>query len=220
MKKFLLIFVTIVVILFLGITFSLDRIVKSGIESYGSEIAGTRVQVESVSISPISGEGTISGFTVSNPDGFEGDYMLSINDFSISLDVLSLLSDEILIHEIILSEASFFVEQTASGNNVMQILNNIDAMAETESSETSMIIDRFYMENGGIYLGSSIGEEVEANYTIESLEVRDIGRENQTGDTIETIANLADRVAEEVLSEAVNSGLDRIRDAVRDLFDN
>jgi len=220
MKKFLLIFVTIVVVLFLGITFTLDRIVKSGIESYGSEIAGTEVRAESVSISPISGEGTISGFTVANPDGFEGDYMLSINDFSISLDVLSLLSDEILIHEIILNEASFFVEQTASGNNVMQILNNIDAMAETESSETSMIIDRFYMENGGIYLGSSIGEEVEANYTIESLEVRDIGRDNQTGDTIETIANLADRVAEEVLSEAVNSGLDRIRDAVRDLFDN
>ena len=220
MKKFLLIFVTIVVVLFLGITFTLDRIVKSGIESYGSEIAGTEVRAESVSISPISGEGTISGFTVANPDGFEGDYMLSINDFSISLDVLSLLSDEILIHEIILNEASFFVEQTASGNNVMQILNNIDAMAETESSETSMIIDRFYMENGGIYLGSSIGEEVEANYTIESLEVRDIGRENETGDTIETIANLADRVAEEVLSEAVNSGLDRIRDAVRDLFDN
>lgn len=220
MKKFLLIFVTIVVVLFLGITFTLDRIVKSGIESYGSEIAGTEVRAESVSISPISGEGTISGFTVANPDGFEGDYMLSINDFSISLDVLSLLSDEILIHEIILNEASFFVEQTASGNNVMKILNNIDAMAETESSETSMIIDRFYMENGGIYLGSSIGEEVEANYTIESLEVRDIGRDNQTGDTIETIANLADRVAEEVLSEAVNSGLDRIRDAVRDLFDN
>lgn len=220
MKKFLLVFVTVVVILFLGISYYLDRIVKSGIESYGSEIAGTQVRVESVSVSPISGEGSIQGFTVANPDGFEGDYMLSISAFSISLDVLSLLSDEILIHEIIISEASFFVEQTIAGNNVMQILNNIDAMAEAESSETSMIIDRFYMENGGIYLGSNIGEDVEANYTIESLEVRDIGRENQTGDTIETIANLADRVAEEVLSEAVNSGLDRIRDAVRDLFDN
>lgn len=220
MKKFLLVFVTVVVILFLGISYYLDRIVKSGIESYGSEIAGTQVRVESVSVSPISGEGSIQGFTVANPDGFEEDYMLSISDFSISLDVLSLLSDEILIHEIIISEASFFVEQTTAGNNVMQILNNIDAMAEAESSETSMIIDRFYMENGGIYLGSNIGEDVEANYIIESLEVRDIGRDNQTSDTIQTIANLADRVAEEVLSEAVKSGLDRIRDAVRDLFDN
>lgn len=220
MKKFLLIFVTVIVILFLGISYYLDRIVRSGIESYGSEIAGTQVRVESVSVSPISGEGSIQGFTVANPDGFEGDYMLSISDFSISLDVQSLLTDEILIHEIILSEASFFVEQTTSGNNVMQILNNIDAMAETETSEATMIIDRFYMENAEIYIGSNIGEDVEANYVLESLEVRDIGREGQNNDAIQTVANLADRLAEEVLSEAVNSGLDRIKDAFRDFFEN
>ncbi len=220
MKKFLLIFVTVIVILFLGISYYLDRIVGSGIESYGSEIAGTQVRVESVSVSPISGEGSIQGFTVANPDGFEGDYMLSISDFSISLDVQSLLTDEILIHEIILSEASFFVEQTTSGNNVMQILNNIDAMAETETSEATMIIDRFYMENAEIYIGSNIGEDVEANYVLESLEVRDIGREGQNNDAIQTVANLADRLAEEVLSEAVNSGLDRIKDAFRDFFEN
>jgi len=220
MKKFLLVTVTLLVILFLGITFSLDRIVKSGIESFGSDITGTRVQVESVSISPISGAGTISGFTVANPGDFEGEMMMSITEFSISLDVMSLLSDEIFIHEILLSEPGFYVEQTVSGNNVLQILDNIDATAESETSETSMIIERFYMENAEIFVGARFGEDVEASYVIESLELRDIGREGGNTDTIQTIANLADKIADEVLTEAVKNGIESIRDAVRDLFGN
>ena len=80
MKKFLLVTVTLLVILFLGITFSLDRIVKTGIESLGSEMTGTPVKVESVSISPISGEGTISGFTIDNPEDFEGESMMRIGE--------------------------------------------------------------------------------------------------------------------------------------------
>jgi len=220
LKKILLVTVTLLVILFLGITFSLDRIVKSGIESFGSDITGTQVQVESVSISPISGAGTISGFTVANPGDFEGELMMSITEFSISLDVMSLLSDKILIHEIILSEPGFYVEQTVSGNNVLQILEHIDAVAESETSEKTMIIERFYMENAEIYVGASFGEDVEASYVIESLELRNIGREGGNTDTIQTISNLADKVAEEVLSEAVKNGLDKIRDAVRDLFGN
>ena len=218
MKKFLLVTVTLLVILFLGITFSLDRIVKTGIESLGSEMTGTPVKVESVSISPISGEGTISGFTIDNPEDFEGESMLRIGELSISLDVMSLLSDEILIHEIILTDPAFYVEQTVAGNNVLQILDNIDATAESETSETSMIIERFYLENAGIYVGATFGEDVEASYVIESLELRNIGGENENTDTIQTIANLADEIADEVLSEAVKNGFERIRDAVRGLF--
>jgi hypothetical protein len=220
MKKAFFVSVTIVVLLFIGITLSLDRIVKSGIESIGSEMTGTQVRVESVSISPISGSGTINGFTVANPDGFDGELMMNIAELSISLDVTSLLSDEILVHEIILNEPGFYIEQTLSGNNVMQILDNMDATAESESSETSMIIERFYMENAGIYAGATFVEDVEASYIIDSLEIRDIGRDNETADTIETIAELADKVADEVLSEAVKNGFDRIRDAVRGIFEN
>ncbi len=220
MKKFLLVTVTLLVILFLGITFSLDRIVKTGIESLGSEMTGTPVKVESVNISPISGEGTISGFTIANPEDFEGESMMRIGELSISLDVMSLLSDEILIHEIILIDPAFYVEQTVAGNNVLQILDNIDATAESETSETSMIIERFYMENAGIYVGATFGEDVEASYVIESLELRNIGGENENTDTIQTIAYLADRVADEVLSEAVKNGFNRVRDAIRGIFGN
>jgi len=218
MKKFLLVTVTLLVLLFLGVTFTLDRIVKTGIESLGSEMTGTPVKVESVNISPISGEGTISGFTIANPEDFEGESMMRIGELSISLDVMSLLSDEILIHEIILIDPAFYVEQTVAGNNVLQILDNIDATAESETSETSMIIERFYMENAGIYVGATFGEDVEASYVIESLELRNIGGENENTDTIQTIANLADEIADEVLSEAVKNGFERIRDAVRGLF--
>ena len=218
MKKFLLITVTLIVILFLIITFSLDQIVKSGIESYGSEMTGTEVRVESVSISPISGKGTINGLTIANPDDFEGESMMSINELSISLDVLSLLSDEILIHEIIVKESGFYVEQSVAGNNVLKIMDNIDAVADSESAESNMIIERFYMENAEIFVGSTIGEDVEASYVVESLELRDIGRENENNNAIQTVAFLADEIADEVLSEAVKNGFERIRDAVRGLF--
>ena len=50
-----------------GLFFYLDSIVKSGIEVVGSNLLGTAVTVDSVSLSPLSGQGSISGCELRTP---------------------------------------------------------------------------------------------------------------------------------------------------------
>ena len=62
------------VVVLLGVAFAvawfyLDRLVVDGIELVGTEVPGTEVAVQSASISPLAGTGSISGLTVDNPEG-------------------------------------------------------------------------------------------------------------------------------------------------------
>jgi hypothetical protein len=58
-KKVLVSLIFVVVLLLAGAFFYIDSIVKNGIEVVGSQVLGTAISVASVSISPLSGSGTI-----------------------------------------------------------------------------------------------------------------------------------------------------------------
>ena len=49
---------------------NLDKIVKGGLETVGSELLGVPVKVASVNIELKTGTGQISGVTIANPAGF------------------------------------------------------------------------------------------------------------------------------------------------------
>ena len=93
---------------FFTLTLMIDSIVSTGIEEIGSEMTGTPVTVENVSISPFSGNGTVTGFRVANPDGYSEDYAMEIENFSFELEPFTLFSNEIIVNDITISGASVF----------------------------------------------------------------------------------------------------------------
>ncbi|TVR31035.1 MAG: hypothetical protein EA390_06975 [Balneolaceae bacterium] len=116
---------------------------KSGIEQTGSEVTGTPVTADRVSISPFSGKGEISGFRVANPGDYSNDYAFDVDDFQIELDIFSLFSDEIVIREIVISAPSIWVEQKLPENNIRTIMRHIQNMMPGEASDKAMVIERF-----------------------------------------------------------------------------
>jgi uncharacterized protein YxeA len=88
MIKKTLISLVVVLILVVGAGFFyIDSIVKSGIEVVGSEVLGTRVTVASVSISPLSGNGTIRGLTIGNPEGYTSENIMQLGEVSVALNL-------------------------------------------------------------------------------------------------------------------------------------
>ncbi len=68
-KKILISVVFLLLLLGGGVYFYFDSLVKSGIEVVGSSVLGTAVTVEGVLVSPLNGQGNISGLRVENPEG-------------------------------------------------------------------------------------------------------------------------------------------------------
>lgn len=207
---------------FIALTFSLDYLVKSGIESTGTEMSGTGVTVESVSISPFSGTGTIEGLRVRNPEGFESEYAIVIQSFDISIDVWSVLSDTVIVNEIVIAEPALSVIQKVPENNLRILMNNMDqAMAGESSSATAMIIERLLVENGQVTVTPNIGGQQSATVSMGNIELENVGKQGSSS-TRQVVKQVSSRIINEALKSALSGQLDglkdKAKDAIKDIF--
>lgn len=211
--------VAILLIGFLVLTLTIDSIVKSGIESVGSEMTETSVTVDRVSISPFSGSGTISGFRVKNPEGFDREFALEINDFSIKMNIRSLFSNEIVVRNIEVVSPFIFVEQKMPENNLRIILSSINTKTSGETTDKSLVIEHFLMTNGRADLYTQVGGERSASVEIAEVELSDLGRGGGRQAVEDVVQEIAQSVVERSLRAAAQSGAEQIEDAIRNLFD-
>lgn len=212
-------FIVFLVILFLIFMFSINSIVKSGIEDIGSEMAGTVVTVENVSISPFSGKGMISGFRVANPDDYSQPYAFQAEDFYIELKPLTLFTDEVMVHEIIITSPQIYIEQKLPENNILTIMRNIRNYPIGDATDTELVIGRFLMTDGSADLFTQVGGERSAQVEVASVELHDLGRGGGREALEEVIREIAEDVAAEALKGGVQSGAEQLRDAIRELID-
>ena len=201
-----------------GLFFYLDSIVKSGIEVVGSSLLGTAVTVDSVSLSPLSGQGSISGLRVENPEGFESQYAFELDSVLVSIDVNSVFTDAAEIESIVIMQPVITYETKIASDNIRTLLDNLDegdapsSDPETEDDSAQQIIIReFRMVGSQLNFVSAL---VSAPITLADIEIRDIGAEGGSA----SAANAVRVVLQELVASILNSddlpGLDGLRESV------
>jgi hypothetical protein len=201
-----------------GLFFYLDSIVKSGIEVVGSNLLGTVVTVDSVSLSPLSGQGSISGLRVENPEGFESQYAFELDSVLVSIDVNSVFTDAAEIESIVIMQPVITYETKIASDNIRTLLDNLgegDAPSsdpETEDDSAQQIVIReFRMVGSQLNFVSAL---VSAPITLADIEIRDIGAEGGSA----SAANAVRVVLQELVASILNSddlpGLDGLRESV------
>lgn len=101
---------------------NLDALVKAGIEKYGSQAAGTSVEVQSVGIALKEGRGTVMGLSVANPSGFSGDIIFTLGEITLDIDTGSVTSEVPVIEEIRIGETGFLFVVNADGKTNVDVL--------------------------------------------------------------------------------------------------
>ena len=179
--RLLLILATVVVVVvggFFLLTSGLNAAVKSGVETVSSQATKTPVTLEEVDLSLFSGKGEIRGFTIDNPAGFDTDYAFSLDRIVFSLDVGSLRSDVVVIHEISIDGAQLITEQKLfRKSNLLILLNAVrDFAASAEQTEwdVQFVIEEFHFTNAEITLRAPLiaGQRLD----LPDVHVSDIGR--------------------------------------------
>src|SRR5947208_14700191 len=104
MKKILLfggIFVVVLAIAaYVTMQFFLGGIVKAGVNKFGPGITQTKVELQAANISPLSGEGTLTGLAVGNPTGWSATDAFRLGKVHIDVEPFSLFKDHIVINEL------------------------------------------------------------------------------------------------------------------------
>ena len=121
------------------------------------------VTLDSVSLSPLSGQGSISGLRVKNPEGFESQYAFELDSVLISIDVNSVFTDAAEIESIIIMQHIIIYETRIVSDNIRTRLANLDggdaASSDPESADESgqqIIIRELLMVDSQLNLVSSL----------------------------------------------------------------
>ncbi len=167
MKK-LLIGLGIVVILIGGgavfVLSNLNSLVKTAIETYGSEAVGSQVSVGSVDINLTEGSAAIYDFSIANPPGFSDQMMLSFAEVSVDIDVSTVNSEMIGIDSIVAREP-FVLYERANGTTNIDTVN-----ARFASDEVDEPVDNTSADSElQLYIVSILVESIQAEVAGEGL---------------------------------------------------
>lgn len=183
MKKLLIIAVLLgglAVIAVVAATFFLGSIVKAGVTSVGPRLTGTKVELAGATISPLSGTGTLTGFLVGNPEGWNSDRAFYLGKVHLDIEPRSLLSDTIVIEEVVIDEPHFVYETKIVSSNIKELLNHIEKMTGGGQASTppgegpakKIILKKFVLQNGNVTLGAGTAA---LNVPMPALTLTDLG---------------------------------------------
>jgi len=227
--KLILIPVAIIILLAIVLTFTIDQIIQSTIESTGSEILQTRLSVDNVSISLFNGTGTIEGLTIANPEDFESGEAITITSIEMKIDLSTILSNTVVVDQIKIQQLDVNYYLKPTGSNLGELLNNLENYSAdaTDETESSMIIELFVMEESSVTVDTQFEELQTIRVNLPYVEQEGIGRgENQNiTEVIQTIlkimiSRVADVAFEAVKNEGADKLLDKAGDAIKNLFNN
>jgi hypothetical protein len=108
---------------------SLGPLVATTVRTFGPEITGVAIRLDSVDIQPFKGLAELRGLVVGNPKGFKTDHALSLGEFSMNLKLRSLLSDVVVIRRILIVKPEVTYEIGANGSNLAAIQRTVERYA-------------------------------------------------------------------------------------------
>lgn len=131
MKKILIGIAVALVVIVVGavvaVSLFLDGAIKKGVETFGPQLTRVDVKLDGVSVSLLSGSGSIKGLVVGNPEGYRMPTAITVGKASLALSPGSLLSDKVVIKSVRVEAPEITFELGAGGNNLSKILANVEA---------------------------------------------------------------------------------------------
>jgi uncharacterized protein involved in outer membrane biogenesis len=224
MKKIIIgIVVTLVVLVVVALAvvfFSLNSIVKKGVETVGPQMTKVEVRLGSADISPFSGSGSLNQLFVGNPDGYKTPFAIQMGSIKVGVKIGSVFSDTVVVDEINIQDPEITLEGTLDGNNLNTILNNLKgsgpapekqpaAPAPTsEKPSKKFIVKDIVLSGAKVHVNvSGFGKSVARTVAIPDLHLQNVGN----GDGGATPAQLAMQILQPVLNEAIVVATDELK---------
>ncbi len=202
----------IVAVVLVGL--SLDALVKGGVETMGPRILGVPVTVEDVEIALLSGTSVRAGLAqlvVKNPEGYKTAYAVSLPEIRVRVDRNSLLTDTVIVEEMLIVSPAITFEWSLEGSNLGAIHENVKRNTrsgsdrhgrekdEKEESDKTVHIKKVTVKDAVINVSFIGGQDEVTQLPLPDLDLRDIG--NPSGGTT---FSQASAVIFEKIYEAIN----------------
>ena len=195
---------------------NLDRAVKGAVEELGPTYTGTPVTLDSVSLSPLSGEGSLRGLVVGNPSGFSAANAFTLGTIDLAIDTQSLTGDTIIIDKLHIVAPEITYEASKKGNNLKVLQRTIEgstggrggapgAEAGGEGGR-KMIIRDFSLVDGKVHYANKLLGDKTLEVKLPPLTLTGIGEKSNGVTAAEATAQIVSAITRQVSAAIANSG--------------
>jgi len=214
---FVLVALAVVAIIIVGV--SLGQIVKKGVESYGPELTKTTVTLDAVHLSLLTGSAKVTGLIVGNPSGYNAPHSIAVGTIAVGLDPTTVLANKIVVRSIRLEAPDITFEGGLQGNNLSQILDNVDSTGQSSptlstntavqpKSEKKYEVDDLVVSGAKVEVILTNPVQRQINLTLPDIHLTDLGKGGEgitAADlTRRTLSAITTATIEEVAKEAMN----------------
>lgn len=212
------ILVVVIAVAFFFVWKNLDSIVKTAIETYGSEATQTAVHVRSVKLDLKDGRATITGLSVANPKGFTDPDIFKLGVISTKVDTSTINKNPIVIDEIHIGAPSVVYEINKAGvSNVDVLKKNLGVGAGGSKSASSgssgegrrMIIRRIVVDGTSAKVRIAALGGKELSVSLPTIVMTDVGKKSGGATATEVARQLSDRMLGNVKGAVTKIGVDR-----------
>ena len=179
-----------ILVLIAAFYFSMNQLVKQGVERVGPGVTGTSMTLAGVKISPLSGKGEVREFVVGNPSGYQTPNALKVSKVHLGLAPTSLMGKKIVIKEVYVDGAELTYERSAGSSNIEDIRAHVEKiLGEASGSEKEgqpsdgdrgegrkLQIDHLVMKNVKVKLSAGILKGDAISLSLPDIELNDIGQ--------------------------------------------
>ena len=204
----------------------LNALVKGGVETMGPQILGVPVTLEDVDIVLLSGTSVQAGLTqlvVNNPAGYETAYAVSLPEIRVQVDRNSLLTDTVIVEEVLLVAPAITFEWSLQGSNLGAIHENVKRTTragpddddeekgtkheEDEEFDKTVHIKKVMVKDAMINVSFTGGTGEVIRLPLPDLELRDIGKPSGGVTFPQASAVIFDEIYNAILKAVMQSGM-------------
>ena len=232
--KFLLLILGLGIIAIIVVSMSLNGLVKSGVETMGPKMMGVPVTLGDVDISLLSGgtdmRASLNELIIKNPEEYETDYAFSLPSIRIRVNRNSVLTDTVIVEEILIEGPAITFEGSLLGSNLGDIQDNLtrntrpvsnhEAKEEEKNEkheegeepepepepEKKVHIKKVTIKNATINLSLFGGKIDPIQLTLPDFELHDIGKESGGTSFQEASAKIFDAIYASTIKAVMKSG--------------
>ncbi|ROS05821.1 hypothetical protein EDC56_1375 [Sinobacterium caligoides] len=203
-----------------------SEFIRQQIEIKASEALGTEVSLGGLNISLSDGRGDLQQLKIRNPQKYNSEYALEIDDATIQFDLSSLTKDVYIIDNITIYGARFTAEQLGMQTNLGDLRKNLKNHEGTQEDEKGNNLDGLTEDDPTsdiklairrITLTNTVATVITEGYGSSEVEIANITLTNvgsaQRGLTPQ---QLTQAVMQQLFSNVNDKAEDKIKDVVID----
>ncbi len=189
-----------------------DRLAERGVERGATYALDVPTALASADIGLLSGNVSLSGLDVSNPEGFEAPHFLRLNEARVGVSLGSLMSNTVEVPSLVLEGIDVRLERTVDSANYRVIMDNLSrfesgSKSEPEPGGKKFVIRTIEIRNVTIHadvvpVGGALGEFAKTKVTVPEVVLRDVGSAGKPM----SMAEIAAVVLKAILASAVEVG--------------